>query len=81
MKTSPRSCYFTVLGYPFKSRKLSSIVAKKGKTNPSEVHAYVYIIKELIEKKGWNKNQIYTQQECHKHAESDVLLGLKAEAS
>lgn len=30
----------------------------------TEVHAYVYILKELIEKKGWKKEQIYTQNEC-----------------
>jgi type I restriction enzyme M protein len=33
------------------------------KTNRSEVHAYNYILKELISKKGWDKMQIYTQQE------------------
>ena len=47
------------------------------KTNikPSEVHAYLYIIKELTEKKDWNKNQIYTQQECLKHLEIKKYLG------
>ena len=29
----------------------------------SEVHAYIYILKELVEKKGWDKDQIYTQNE------------------
>ena len=28
---------------------------KKSKVNPSEVHAYIYIRRELIEKKGWKK--------------------------
>ena len=30
----------------------------------TEVHAYVYILKELTEKKGWKRDQIYTQNEC-----------------
>lgn len=30
----------------------------------TEVHAYAHILKELIEKKGWKKDQIYTQNEC-----------------
>jgi hypothetical protein len=30
----------------------------------TEVHAYAYILKELTEKKGWKKEQIYTQNEC-----------------
>lgn len=30
----------------------------------TEVHAYVFILKELTEKKGWKKEQIYTQNEC-----------------
>lgn len=34
------------------------------KHSPSEVHAYSHILNELVVKKGWNKNQIYTQQEC-----------------
>jgi type I restriction-modification system DNA methylase subunit len=29
----------------------------------TEVHAYAYILKELTEKKGWKKEQIYTQNE------------------
>jgi type I restriction-modification system DNA methylase subunit len=37
---------------------------KQGKHSPSEVHAYSYILNELVSKKGWGKNQIYTQQEC-----------------
>ena len=48
----------------------------KSKSSPSEVHAYVYIIKELIEKKGWSKSQIYTQQECGRHTEIKKYLGL-----
>lgn len=31
----------------------------------SEVHAYVHIENELVNKKGWAKGQILTQQECH----------------
>jgi type I restriction-modification system DNA methylase subunit len=30
----------------------------------SEVHAYVHIANELANKKGWTKEQIFTQQEC-----------------
>ena len=30
----------------------------------TEVHAYAFILKELTEKKGWKKDQIYTQNEC-----------------
>ncbi len=30
----------------------------------SEVHAYLHILNELVQKKGWVKKQIYTQQEC-----------------
>lgn len=30
----------------------------------TEVHAYAHILKELTEKKGWKKEQIYTQNEC-----------------
>ncbi len=36
------------------------------KKHITEVHAYVYILKELIEKKGWGKSEVYTQNECHK---------------
>jgi len=32
----------------------------------TEVHAYVHIKKELIEKKGWKRNQIFTQNEVRK---------------
>jgi type I restriction enzyme M protein len=52
------------------------MVRRKSISSPSEVHAYAYIIKELIEKKGWVKNQIYTQQECHKIPEVKKFLGL-----
>jgi type I restriction-modification system DNA methylase subunit len=34
------------------------------KHSPSEVHAYSHILSELVGKKGWDKKQIYTQQEC-----------------
>jgi type I restriction enzyme M protein len=30
----------------------------------SEVHAYVHIQNELVNKKGWKKGQIFTQNEC-----------------
>lgn len=33
-------------------------------TRRSEVHAYTYISTELISKKGWSKQQVYTQQEA-----------------
>ena len=46
------------------------------KTRSSEVHAYAYILKELKEKKGWNKNKIYTQQECLDVSEIKKFLGL-----
>ncbi len=46
------------------------------RTTSSEVHAYVHIQKELIEKKGWNKSQIYTQGECLAHPEIKRFLGL-----
>ena len=45
------------------------------KSNPSEVHAYVHIIKELTEKKGWTKGQIYTQGECLENPEIKKFLG------
>ena len=47
----------------------------KNKIGSSEVHAYVYISGELTEKKGWTKNQIYTQGECLKHPEIKKYLG------
>lgn len=39
-------------------------MARKKRSSPSEVHAYRYILDELINKKEWMKKQIYTQQEC-----------------
>ena len=48
-----------------------------GKGSKSEVHAYAHILHELIVKKGWNKNQIYTQQECKKVKPISEQLGLK----
>jgi len=47
----------------------------KGIIRQSEVHAYAHIIKELTEKKGWTKSQIYTQGECLKHSEIKKYLG------
>ncbi len=43
----------------------------------SEVHAYAHILKELKEKKGWDQNRIYTQQECQNNSEIKKFLGLK----
>ncbi|HEX9916180.1 MAG TPA: N-6 DNA methylase [candidate division Zixibacteria bacterium] len=39
-------------------------MTKRRSSSQSEVHAYFYILDELVNKKGWEKNQIYTQQEC-----------------
>ena len=39
-------------------------MAKSKQHSSSEVHAYSYILTELVSKKGWNKSQILTQQEC-----------------
>ena len=52
------------------------MLRSKSKSSPSEVHAYVHIIKELTEKKSWTKRQIYTQQECGRHTEIKKYLGL-----
>ena len=53
---------------------------KVPKTINSEVHAYIYISRELTEKKGWVKSQIYTQGECLKHPEiKKYLLQTKPE--
>jgi type I restriction-modification system DNA methylase subunit len=35
------------------------------RASDSEVHAYAYILDELTKKKGWSKEQIFVQQECH----------------
>ena len=43
----------------------------------SEVRAYKYILDELAGKKGWNKGQILTQQECHKIPAIKKALGKK----
>jgi type I restriction-modification system DNA methylase subunit len=48
--------------------------AKKSKKSQSEVHAYAYILRELSEKKGWQKEQIMTQQECLSHPEIKKYL-------
>ena len=48
---------------------------KNKKISPSEVHAYIYIKKELIDKKGWDRSNIYTQGECLKHSEIKKFLG------
>ena len=50
---------------------------KMTRTSQSEVHAYIHIFRELTEKKGWNKNQVYTQQEYKKIKFVAEGLGLK----
>jgi len=50
---------------------------KKTKINLSEVHAYIHIFKELVEKKGWQTDDIYTQQECLEIKEVKKYLGSK----
>ena len=52
-------------------------MSKTTKINPSEVHAYIHISKELVEKKGWQKDNIYTQQECLEIKEIKKYLGSK----
>ena len=32
----------------------------------TEVHAYAFILHELVERKGWKKDQIFTQNEIRK---------------
>lgn len=54
--------------------KTRSPPPRKSKTSPSEVQAYIYISKELTEKKGWTKSEIYTQGECLKHPEIKKYL-------
>lgn len=34
------------------------------KSKRSEVHAYSFILNELVSKKGWSKSQVFTQQEA-----------------
>lgn len=53
---------------------------KMKKSKVSEVHAYVHILNELRNKKGWNKDQIFTQQECHEIKPiAETLRGAKPE--
>jgi type I restriction enzyme M protein len=47
---------------------------KSSKVSPSEVHAYVHIVRELTDKKGWSKSEILTQGECLKHPEIKKYL-------
>lgn len=47
---------------------------RTSKTSISEVHAYVHIIRELTEKKGWTRDQILTQGECLSHPEIKKYL-------
>jgi type I restriction-modification system DNA methylase subunit len=44
-------------------------------THVTEVHAYTFILKELTEKKGWKKEQIYTQNECQNNRLLKERLG------
>lgn len=50
------------------------MINKKSNTHRSEVHAYLHISQEL-EKKGWNRDCIYTQGECLKVPEIKKYLG------
>ena len=45
------------------------------KTSPSEVHAYIHIFDQLTKKKEWDKDQIFTQQECNKIKSIAECLG------
>lgn len=47
------------------------------KKKASEVHAYIHINDELVSKKEWNKQQIYTQQECLEIKPIKEALGTK----
>lgn len=47
---------------------------RKHKGSPSEVHAYAHILRDLVEKKGWLREQILTQQECLRHPEIKKFL-------
>ncbi len=47
---------------------------KTSKVSPSEVHAYVHIVKELLDKKGWSRSEILTQGECLQHPEIKKYL-------
>jgi type I restriction-modification system DNA methylase subunit len=47
------------------------------KISKSEVHAYVHILHELTTKKGWDKKDIFTQQECLKIKPIAEQLGQK----
>lgn len=51
-----------------KSHNLNSSKSIKNmsKMAQSEVHAYKFILDELTKKKEWDKQDIFTQQECHK---------------
>jgi type I restriction-modification system DNA methylase subunit len=47
------------------------------KKKASEVHAYIHINDELVNKKNWNKKQIFTQQECLENKPIKEALGTK----
>lgn len=47
------------------------------KTTRSEVHAYAFILEDLVKKKGWDRKQVYTQQEYRKDTSIAKLLALK----
>ena len=59
-----------------KAKAIKSRSKRRSVMSQSEVHAYAYILKELTEKKGWTKNQIYTQGECLNNPEIRKHLGL-----
>jgi len=69
-------------GFSFQGSKskVAEKIMAKSKISQSEVQAYIYISKELTDKKGWTKSQIYTQGECLKHPEiKKYLLQTKPE--
>lgn len=41
----------------------------------TEVHAYAFILRELIERKGWKKEQLFTQNEIRKIKQITDQLG------
>ncbi|HEY4493209.1 MAG TPA: N-6 DNA methylase [Candidatus Paceibacterota bacterium] len=56
------------------------MTARNRKAGLSEVHAYLYILKELVDKKGWTRSQIFVQGECLDHPEiKKYLLQTKPE--
>lgn len=48
---------------------------KRSTQSQSEVHAYAFILAELTGKKGWDKNQVFTQRECSSNRHIAEQLG------